>query len=539
MRRYRAGKTDDLTHLVDIRLMQREESYSSGIYDGGVTAMLLLKDVQVGDTIEYAYTIKGRNPIFGEEYFASFPINWSVPVGRTYIRFIADKKLYHQLQGIDESKLKVTNNLDEYQYSWDQKSIAPIYDEGDYPYWYNPYGVIRFSQYENWKGIVDWAMTIYSMPKIKIKIKNKKLIKLSDKWAKESSNKKEYAEKVIRFAQNNIRYFGIEIGQNSHKPYSPDLVFERKFGDCKDKATLINTLLARQGIEAYPALVSNQTGKAVKERLPQHGAFDHVISTFNIDGKTYWIDGTRRFQYGSLDNINISDFSYALVIKEGNSELTKIDSQPNLSSIKLSEVYNSENYNEPVKLFVEFAYYYDQAENIRDFYAADGIDKLSKSYKNYFSKQHPTIKLVENVVVNDDEINNIFHIKAKFLIPEFWQVRDGRYDIKLYGDLLSSYIEKPNVVDRLMPLARYYPINLEHSIEVNYNDSVDWELENKEVLIESDAIRYARKINTTDSNIKVVHSFHSKQDYVATDNVAEYIKNTTDIRESIFLLCLY
>ncbi len=530
LKRHRSGEVKDITDAADIRLLQREESYSQGIYDGGVTALVILNDVQVGDIIEYAYTVRGRNPIFGQEYFASFPTNWSISVDRTYIRFITDKKLHHQVHGVEKSLLEIENHGDEFSYIWDQTSGQPIYDEGEYPYWYNPYGVIRFSQYDSWQGVIDWAIDLYKIPQIK----NKKLIQLSQKWAKESKTKKQYAEKVIRYAQNNIRYFGIEIGQNSHRPYNPDVVFERKFGDCKDKAMFINTLLSMQDIEAYPALVSSRTGKAVKDRIPQPGSFDHVISTFIIEGKTYWVDGTRQLQYGSLDNIGVSDYQYALVIKSESDSLTRMDNESKVGSIAIREVINSENYNDSVKMSVIFDYRYSQAENTRSRLAADGLTNLSKGYKNYFSRQYPKIELLGNATVNDDDINNSIQVKVEFLIPDFWQTDTSNYEIALYGDLISSYIEKPQVADRSMPLATYYPIRLEHSIEINYNNSFKWQLDDTDITIESDTIKYQRKIEPQKKGIKIVHSFNTKKDYVTANKIVEHIDKSNQIREAIY-----
>lgn len=530
VRQHRKGKIEDITKLADIRLLQREEEYSAGIYDGGVTAAILLKDVQVGDIIEYGYTINGRNPIFENQYFTNFATNWSIPVSRTFIQYTTDKALRYQIKGNQNDLLKSEQSESLYKYTWDKSLPDSIYDEGEYPHWYNPYGVISFSQYDSWSEVVDWASDLYAISKIE----NKELIKLSEVWAKESQNKKQYAEKVIRFAQNNIRYFGIEIGQNSHRPYSPDDVFKRKFGDCKDKAMFINTLLSMQDIDAYPALVSSRTGKAVKEKIPQPGAFDHVISTFVIDGKNYWVDGTRQLQYGSLDNIGVSDYQYALVIKPKSQSLTKMDNEPKIGSIKIQEILDSKNYDDPIKMSVIFDYKYSEAENARSRLAADGLTKLSKGYKNYFSRQYPKIELLGNAVVKDDNVNNSVQVKVEFRIPDFWQTNTNHQEVALYGDLISSYIEKPHVADRSMPLATYYPIILEHSIEFNYNDTFKWQLDDKDLTIESDTIKYHRKIKQKEKGIKIIHSFNTKKDHVAANKIVEHIDKSNQIRDAIY-----
>ena len=68
---------------------------------------------------------------------------------------------------------------------------------------------------------------------------------------------------ALHFVQDEVRYMGIEMGVNSHKPHAPDAVFAQRFGDCKDKTYLFCTLLQGMNIPAYPVLVN--TG--FKQRL--------------------------------------------------------------------------------------------------------------------------------------------------------------------------------------------------------------------------------------------------------------------------------
>ncbi len=530
VRHYRGESFIDITNEIDIRLLQREENISSGIYDGGVSAMALVKDVQVGDIVEYAFTVNGRNPIYKGEYFKSFPVSWSLDVRKSVNRIISDRPLYSQIMGTKQTKVNEKQVEDNYVYELVLNDIKAIYDEGDYPLWHNPYGVARFSENNSWKGVVDWAVDLYKTDKIS----NKELIALSDSWAKESKSKKEYASKVIQYVQDKIRYFGIEIGQNSHVPYHPDLVFERKFGDCKDKTTLINTLLARQGIEAYPALVSMYSRKGVEEKLPSLGAFDHVISTFKIDGKNYWVDGTAQLQHGTIDNIGISNFGKALVIKEGNNTLTQIDAELLEDSISLNEVYTSEDYTKPVKLSATFKYEYGQAEYFRSLFKSQNKQVLEKDYLNFFAKQFPGIKMIGGLVTQDNTEKNAFKVITNFEIPEFWKAKGGYYEVPLFGDLINSYVQQPRVIDRKMPLANFYPIKVKQSIEVNYNDEINWKINDRQLNITNKSFKYDRKIDTKLNQVKMTHSFQSTNDVVNVKGLDDYLSSIKDVREAIF-----
>ncbi|MGX5200605.1 DUF3857 domain-containing transglutaminase family protein [Aliikangiella sp. IMCC44632] len=530
VRRHRHGEVLEMTKAVDIRLLQREEGISQGIYDGGVTARLLIPDVQVGDTIEYAYTIEGNNPIFKGQYFTGFPLNWSVNVDKVFVQLTTDKALNYKVYNADDKNLQHSQQGNRHFYHWSASNVSAVYDEGEYPGWYDPYMSVRFSEHDSWSGVVDWATEFYQISTIK----NTKLLKLAAKWAKQSKTKQAYVEKVVRYAQNNIRYFGIEIGQNSHRPYSPDEVFERKYGDCKDKTMFINTLLSMQGIEAYPALVSSRSTKAIQKLIPQPGAFDHVISTFFLNGKQYWVDGTRSFQFGDIENIGISDFQYALLVKPGTNSLSTINTPVKTNEIILSEVYQADSFNGPAQLTATFEYAYAQAENTRSFLKSEGIKHFSKSYMNFYAKQFPSIQLLGNAKIVDDEKHNRVTVKLNFEIANYWTQNQAQYELPLYGDLIAEYIAKPSVSNRKMPLYNPYPIKLKHDILINYPNETNWNLNELLLDIGSPQLHYKREIIPKADSIRVTHEFETLSDHIDVASVTDYLEKTNSIREAIY-----
>ena len=56
-----------------------------------------------------------------------------------------------------------------------------------------------------------------------------------------------------------LRYVAVPLGVNSHRPHAAASVLKNRYGDCKDKANLFNTLLRAQGIAADLVLVPRFT----------------------------------------------------------------------------------------------------------------------------------------------------------------------------------------------------------------------------------------------------------------------------------------
>ncbi|MBV9146769.1 MAG: DUF3857 and transglutaminase domain-containing protein, partial [Acidobacteria bacterium] len=80
---------------------------------------------------------------------------------------------------------------------------------------------------------------------------------------------------IAAFLQTDIRYVAIEIGIGGYQPHPAADVFRYRYGDCKDKATLMSSMLHEAGIESSYLVVNTSRGEVVPGVPSNH--FDHVI----------------------------------------------------------------------------------------------------------------------------------------------------------------------------------------------------------------------------------------------------------------------
>lgn len=86
--------------------------------------------------------------------------------------------------------------------------------------------------------------------------------------------------KVADFMQQQIRYVGIEIGIGNLQPHKAEDVFENRYGDCKDKATLMIAMLDAVGIRATWLWVDVRRGVIDPSAPAAFG--DHMITAIEI-----------------------------------------------------------------------------------------------------------------------------------------------------------------------------------------------------------------------------------------------------------------
>lgn len=86
---------------------------------------------------------------------------------------------------------------------------------------------------------------------------------------------------IARFVQHDIRYVAISFGIGGWQPHAAPDVFAHHYGDCKDKATLMRTMLREIGVDSYHVAINTERG-SVNGESPAHNAFNHVILAIKL-----------------------------------------------------------------------------------------------------------------------------------------------------------------------------------------------------------------------------------------------------------------
>src|SRR5205814_442579 len=85
--------------------------------------------------------------------------------------------------------------------------------------------------------------------------------------------------------QHDVRYVAIEIGVGGFRPHPAQDIFSNRYGDCKDKATLLSTMLSQAGIRSYYVLINVNRG-VVAPDFPTATEFDHAILAIELPAHT-------------------------------------------------------------------------------------------------------------------------------------------------------------------------------------------------------------------------------------------------------------
>ncbi len=125
---------------------------------------------------------------------------------------------------------------------------------------------------------------------------------------------------LYQWVIENTRYVALELGIHALKPYDVGTVFQRRHGDCKDKASLLVSMLGEAGIEASVTLLRTRDRGDIDTTVPTFAAFDHAI--VHVPEHGLWLDGT--VLHHASDELPLGDRnSLALVIENPSSDAAR------------------------------------------------------------------------------------------------------------------------------------------------------------------------------------------------------------------------
>ena len=516
----RDSTTLDRLNSARMKLIQREEDLDQLIYNGLLNLNIILDDVRVGDTIEYSYSIVGMNPVFNNIFAYSSNLSWSVPVAKQALRVLWNKPNPVHFEVVNSDlRLERIETKDGIEFRTQSENIQPIKLESYTPSWFEPWGKVYFSELESWEDVTTWGMKLYD----DVIVTDESLTQLIAKIKSDNVKAEEQISAALRFVQDEIRYLGIEIGQNSHIPRAAPQTLKNRYGDCKDKTVLFQTLLKGLGIQSFPALVN--TEENIEALIPSVHSFDHVITYFEFNGKSYWVDPTRSYQHGSIDDIHQPDYGYALVLRKGEKQLTKM--QPVQSENGLDVIDTFSIVEEGPVVFTSLSKYFGwRAESQRRILESKGLDKLQQEFLQFFQSYYSDTAVSESIEIDDNTTKNELTISEHYQITDFWTdvPEKKRHEVTFYGYSATSSLVAPKETKRTQPLYQKHPNNIKQSIEVSFERD-DWDFNEINFAEDNDFFKFHNRVAFDKEKrlLTLIYSYKSKVNHIPADRYEEYL----------------
>jgi len=187
-------------------------------------------------------------------------------------------------------------------YKWSMKNIKPVKFEDNSPGYLhivpNINVFIKNYTIENKKveGLENVSTLFdYYMDFIKDinKKENAELKTISQNITSNCKTDEEKVKNIFYWVKDNIKYIAFENGYEGFIPREGNLVYERKFGDCKDMASIITTMAKYANIDnVFIAWIGTREIPYLYLDLPTPSVDNHMIAVFKNGEQYVFLDAT-------------------------------------------------------------------------------------------------------------------------------------------------------------------------------------------------------------------------------------------------------
>jgi transglutaminase-like putative cysteine protease len=463
--RARSIQYDPDTQRVDIRLarvyrkdgrtLEATETYERElgepwyrIYYDTRALVVVFPDLEPGDSIELRYRVDDVAPrnlfadyfgdmqmLQGDEPLAHLEYVLITPVSRTF--YFNEPKL----KGLKKSE-KVEGERRVHRYAAD--NVPALRFEPGMPGMTEIVPYLHVSTYKTWQDVGRWWWglvrdQLYADDALKNVVKTLK---------SQAKDERDLVARVYGWVVKNTRYVALEFGIHGYLPYRVPEIVRRGFGDCKDKASLIYTMLREAGVDARLVLVRTRRNGAIHDLPASLAVFDHAIAY--VPKFDLYLDGT-------------AEHSGTPELPEGDQGVMVLVVGPDSAELRTTPVLPPESNLRTRKLVIELEA--DGKGIVRAEEKVAGVD--AARYRNTFQAEgtrkdrlerqlasaYPGLKLDKHSFLGLDDIERPVELSYELRAPEVGR-REGQ-------EVRASATSLRDLLRELAPLpSRTYPLDL-------------------------------------------------------------------------------
>ena len=321
---------------------------------------------------------------------------------------------------------------------------------------------LRYTSIESWDNVYTWYKELAKgryIPDIGIEEKVQQL-------TRNLTTEAEKIRAIYQFVATKIRYVGIELGQSAYQPTPATEVFQMQYGDCKDKTTLLISMLDLAGIKAYPVLMGLAPHERVDTTLPLLSQFNHMVAAIHTGADTYiWLDPTASTcRYGDLPYNAQGRTGFLISDTYGEFVETPIFPPESNRLVSTTELTLDSEGNVQGTLSIQANGQYDL--DTRWAYQQIHPTLRKTTLATELSQQFPGIQIVWHEISDLNDLNAPVTINLGFRVENYgtWVGNDMLLPLPI--DEFADYAKIFASEQRTYPLDFGYPMEIEKTIRI-------------------------------------------------------------------------
>ena len=320
------------------------------------------------------------------------------------------------------------------------------------------------------------------------------------------------AQAIYQWVQNNIKYVAFEDGLEGFVPRQAKDVCNKRYGDCKDMASLLTAMLKISGLQAYFTWIGTRSIPYTYTEVPLPLTDNHMISAVKINNEWIFLDATDPNCIFGMPTSGIQGKQALISINADKYELVKVPIMPSNKSVITDSTFLSIKNNTLVGYAsVDYlGYFGNDIYNNLQFNKGDdervyARRRMSKGSNKFLMKDYK--------LSFPDPATKAANIASNFEIPDYIKSVADEIYINLNLEKLFSNIPI-DTAKRKVDIENEYlsEINQVHALAIPSGYEVDYLPKN--ISINNDVLDFSIKYKKTAGEVTATQQIIMKKLYV-------------------------
>jgi tetratricopeptide (TPR) repeat protein len=221
---------------------------------------------------------------------------------------------------------------------------------------------VQLTTFGSWEEIGRWYASLEKdrrAPSTEVRAKAEELTKgLNTDLQK--------TEALYDFVAKNFRYVSLSLGVGRYQPHAAADVLHNQYGDCKDKHTLLESLLEAEGLHASSVLINSS--RKLDPEVPSPSQFDHVITLLPLDKNEVWMDTTSEVAPFRLLAFSLRKKQALVIPEEGTPHLEETPADTPMPDAEASDIEGKINEIGKLEAHVHYVFRGDEELLLRSIF---------------------------------------------------------------------------------------------------------------------------------------------------------------------------
>jgi len=285
----RADGTVIAASASDVQDLPSPVAREAPVYSDFREKHITVPGLQPGQVLEYSIVVHTEKPLIPHQFWTEYSFEKQVIVLDEELEINLPRERALKLKTQPGFEPQVSDEGDRRIYRWtssnrkresaSDKKKRPKRPKPEVP-------DVELSTLSGWDEVGRWYWELQKdriapTPAVRVK---------AEELTRGKTTDLEKIEALYDFVATNFHYVSLSFGLGRYQPHTAGEILSNRYGDCKDKHTLLASLLEAVGLQAYPALINSS--REIDAEVPSPSQFDHVITVVPLHEQYLWMDTT-------------------------------------------------------------------------------------------------------------------------------------------------------------------------------------------------------------------------------------------------------